>query len=86
MSILVNMDEKRQRLCLEVAWEIDEIARVLPKFAPYGDDADQSGHFLVRAMAGRLLRLSKLLMGALADECEDTESLERIISLDGGQG
>lgn len=84
MSILVTMDEKRQLLCLEVAWEIDAIARVLPQFAPSGDDVD--GHFLVRAMAGCMLRLSKLLMGALGDEGEDTESLERIISLDSGQG
>ena len=86
MGMLVNMDEKRQYLCLEVAWEIDAIARVLPKFAPSADDAGQGEHFLVRAMAGRMLRLSKLLMSALGDECEDTESLERIINLDSGQG
>ena len=41
---------------------------------------------LVRAMAGRLLRLSYVLMGALGDDAETTESLARIISLDGGQG
>ena len=29
MGTLVTMEEKRQFLCLEVAWEIDAMARVL---------------------------------------------------------
>lgn len=85
MSMLVNMDEKRQLLCLEVAWEIDAMARVLPGMVPNSDEGN-GAHFLARAMAGRLLRLSKVLMPALGDDSETTASLERIISLDGGQG
>ena len=85
MGTLVNMEEKRQFLCLEVAWEIDAMARVLPDLVPNTDEG-YGHHFLVRAMAGRLLRLSNVLMGALGDDAETTESLARIISLDGGQG
>ena len=85
MGTLVTMEEKRQFLCLEVAWEIDAMARVLPDMVPNTDEG-YGHHFLVRAMAGRLLRLSYVLMGALGDDAETTESLARIISLDGGQG
>ncbi len=85
MGTLVNMEEKRQFLCLEVAWEIDAMARVLPDLVPNTGEG-YGHHFLVRAMAGRLLRLSNVLMGALGDDAETTESLARIISLDGWQG
>ena len=77
--------EIHRKLCLEVAWEIDAMARVLPDLVPNTDEG-YGHHFLVRAMAGRLLRLSYVLMGALGDDAETTESLARIISLDGGQG
>ena len=39
MGTLVTMEEKRQFLCLEVAWEIDAMARVLPDLVPNTDEA-----------------------------------------------
>ena len=51
MGTLVTMEEKRQFLCLEVAWEIDAMARVLPDLVPNTDEG-YGHHFLVRAMAG----------------------------------
>ena len=86
MSMLVNMDEKRQILCLEVAWEIDAMARVLPGLVPCVADGPEGAdpHFVVRAMAGRLLRLSHVLMG-VADN-DDPDDMAQIINLDGGQG
>ena len=44
------------------------------------------GHFQVRAMAGRLLRLSSVIMSGLDDDVVGTEHLEHIINLDSGQG
>lgn len=83
MSNLVNIDERRQMLFLEVAWEIDAMARVLPNLVPCV--ADSSGaHFVVRAMAGRLLRLSGVLMGL--DDNEATDDLMQVIDLQAGQG
>jgi hypothetical protein len=86
LSMLVSMNEQRQMVCLQAAWEIDAIARALPGLVPELEDDHQNPHLLVRAMAGRLLRLSKALMGALGDDVETTERLERIVTLDGGQG
>ena len=85
MSILVKMDDPRQMLCLEAAWEIEALSRVLPVLVP--NDAENNGaHFVVRALAGRLLRLSHVLMGALGDNAETTDELARVITLDGGLG
>ena len=85
-SMLVNMDKRRHMACLEATWELDVIARALPGLVPNIDEETYSAQFLVRAMAGRLLRLSSVLMCALSDDTVPTDSLERILSLDGGQG
>lgn len=85
MSILVAMDEDRQTLCLEVAWEIDALARLLPELVPNAGENDRA-HFLVRGVAGRLVRLSHVLMGALGDVMETTDELAQVISLEGGEG
>lgn len=82
MSASIPMNEPHRRLCLEVAWEIDALARVLPGLVPSIDKND--AHFVVRAMAGRLLRLSHVLMGAADNDALD--DLAQIINLDGGQG
>ena len=85
MEMLVKMDEPRQMLCLEVAWEIDALARVLPELVP--NIAENNGaHFVIRALSGRLLRLSNVLMGAAGDPAETTDELAQIITLNGGQG
>ena len=84
-SFLVPMDDARQTLCLEAAWEIDALARLLPELVPITGEND-GAHFVVRGVAGRLLRLSHVLMGALGDAMETTDELAQVISLDGGQG
>lgn len=78
-----SMDEQHKKLCLEVAWEIDAISRVLPGLVPcVAENTDQ--HFVVRAMAGRLLRLSGVLVGLADDETMD--DLMQVIHLQAGQG
>jgi hypothetical protein len=77
------MDEQHMRLCLEVAWEIDALARALPGLVPCAAEASEA-HFVVRSMAGRLLRLSGVLMG-LADN-EAMDELMQVIDLQAGQG
>lgn len=85
MSAPAPMSETRHRLCLEVAWEIDAIARVLPDLVPCGADQPAADpHFVVRALAGRLLRLSGVLMGAVDDPSHD--ALVSVIDLQSGQG
>ena len=78
-------NEARRRPCLEVAWEIDALARVLPGLVPcVADGATPDPHFVVRAIAGRLLRLSGVLMGMADNEAAD--DLMQVIDLQAGQG
>lgn len=77
------LEERRRVACLEAAWEMDAIARALPGMV---NRDEHFGHLQVRAMAGRLLRLSSVIMSGLDDDVVDTEHLERIINLDSGQG
>ena len=83
---LVRMDARRQNLCLEIVWEIEHIARLLPNLVPTNDSGDTAPHFLARSMAGRLLRLSSAMGAALSDESEPTERLERVVNFESGQG
>jgi len=85
-SMLVSINEQRQMVCMQANWEIDAIARALPGLVPDGDEDSGAARFLVRAMAGRVLRMTHVLMGALGDSSQNTERLERILTLDGGQG
>ena len=84
MSPPIQMNETQKRLCLEVAWEIDALARVLPGLVPCVADGTPDPHFVVRAIAGRLLRLSGVLMGMADNEAAD--DLMQVIDLQAGQG
>jgi len=83
-SETVTLTQARMRACLEAAWEIDALARVLPDLVPMNDES--SPHFVVRGMAGRLLRLAHVVMSGVSDESVSTEKLEAIIHLERGQG
>ncbi len=85
-SMLVDLDTRRQELCLEIAWEVEHIARALPGLVPTNDSGDNAPHFLARALGGRLLRLSNALSCALGDESEDTARLECVINFENGMG
>ena len=81
----VTLSCARKLACLEAAWELDALARILPGHVPNVDECF-GAHHIVRGIAGRMLRLSKVLMDGLGDDCQPTERLEHIISLDSGQG
>jgi hypothetical protein len=85
-SLFAEVNERRRMICLEAAWEIDALARILPGLVPNVDEEAYSARLVVRSMAGRLLRLSSALMGALCDPPDPAEDLERIVTLNGGQG
>ena len=80
-----SMSEQYTRIFLEVAWEIDALARALPSLVPcVADHVPADPHFVVRAMSGRLLRLSGVLMGMADNEAAD--DLMQVIDLQAGQG
>lgn len=74
------MDQGRITVCLEAAWEIDALARLLPSLLTRDDDA--LAEFLqVRGVAARLRSISTVLMSACGDEQEATESLRQRLGL-----
>lgn len=82
----VTLSEKRERICLEVAWELDALARLLPGLVPNIEEA-HGAHHAVRGIAGRFLRLAEALMGAVQAPAYLDEHLEQIVSLKSpGQG
>ncbi len=87
-SLRESMDARRHLACLRAAWEIDVIARALPGLVPSDSGCEETyaGQLLLRALAGRLLRLTHVLTSALADDAVATESLEHILDLQEGQG
>jgi hypothetical protein len=75
-------NDERRRLCLEGVYELDKIARVLPQLVPLDDDQN---HYAVKALAGRMLRLTSMLMSGM-DEYEATAKLEDIVHFGVGAG
>lgn len=76
----VTLSGKRHRVCLEVAWELDALARLLPDLVPNIEEA-HGAHHAVRGIAGRFLRLAEALMGAMDSPAYLDEHLEQIIDL-----
>ena len=68
---------ERNHLCLEAVWELDKIARILPGLVPIDDDQQ---HFAVKALAGRMLRLTSALLDGLGDKMAPNEHLRRIVN------
>ena len=72
----VTLSKSRHLVCLEVAWELEALALLLPNLVPNVDEA-HGAHHAVRGIAGRFVELSNVLMSALGDDAETTEDLER---------
>ncbi len=88
----LSLDEDRQLVCLEAVWEIDALARTLPGMFPnpdnvedYADECMRTG-YLLRAAAGRMLRLTSVLMSCLDDDVVSTADLMNVVHLTRGQG
>lgn len=66
-------------LQLQCAWELDAIARKLPEMVPLDEDA---AHYAVKALAGRMLRLTSALM-SLTEEEVSAEDIGQIVNFTG---
>jgi hypothetical protein len=80
----LTLPHERLMVCLEAAWELDAIARVLPDMVPR-DGNNPQPHLLVRALADRVQRLASVLMSGLDDPLAPTAQLEQVISLEQGR-
>lgn len=71
----VTLSKARHGVCMEVAWELEALAYVLPSVTTNADpEALQSG-FVVRGIASRYVTLASILLAALFDDAETTENL-----------
>lgn len=83
----ITLDHDRMMVCLEATWEIDAMARELSKLVANLDEEDAARvSYLARATAGRMLRLTSVLMSGLSDETDKTSDLAAIVHLNWGQG
>ncbi len=67
-----HLSPERHHVCLQAAWELEELAFLIPK-AFEG--------LALRGVAGRIKELSGVLMGALHDEGESTDELIRLTAV-----
>lgn len=68
----IHLSSERHHVCLQAAWELEELAFLIPK-AFEG--------LALRGVAGRIKELSGVLMGALHDEGESTDELTRLTAV-----
>jgi len=78
----LRWDEDRKHLCLEGVWELEKIAKTLPDLVSMREDGE---HFIVRALAGRMLQLTGTLMSALDEDYITTKELERSVHFGNGR-
>jgi hypothetical protein len=72
----VTLSKSRHDVCLEIAYELEALAFVLPGLVPNIDEA-HGAHHAVRGVAGRFVTLANALMSGLGDDVEKTERLGR---------
>lgn len=73
----VTLSAQRHSVCLEAAWELEELAFLLPTVTSNGDTEATKSGLVVRGIASRLVCLSNALMAGLCDEAETVEKLQR---------
>ena len=76
-------EAERNRLLLEVCWEIDKIARMLPDLVPLDDNQN---YFAARAFSGRMLRLTHVMLGLANSEAytgRDFQDWKDIVNVTG---
>lgn len=84
-SKAVTLSEPRHAVCMQAVWELDALARLLPRVVTEDDMANDSMAFLhVRGVAGRMMRLSNALMAGLYDPVVGLLNLKNGYCLKGG--
>ena len=81
----VVLDDARHSVCLDAVYEIDALTRLLSDqvINRVLDEDNTDTRLVVRGIAGRLLRLTSVLMSGIGDPEEPTERLEEMTYLTG---
>lgn len=75
-DLSITMNKERQTVCLESAWELDALGKLLLKLESDGSEVC----FQVRALGIRICDLSAVLAMGLSDSGTQTEDLEKIVN------
>jgi hypothetical protein len=81
----LHLNDARLSVCLDAVYELDELVRLLPAQMNSNDEDDlHNARFIVRGLAGRMLRLTSVLLSGLGeDNFVSTDDLEKIVHLTG---
>ncbi|MFY9138641.1 hypothetical protein [Zwartia sp.] len=80
----LHLNDARLSVCLDAVYELDTLARLLPVQMNCNNEDDfHNARLVVRSLAGRMLRLTSVLLSGLGDEHYSTDELEKIIHLTG---
>lgn len=79
----LHLSDAHLSVCLEAVYELDALARLLPAQINCDGDDLMNARLVVRGIAGRILRLTSVLISGLDDDGCDTDRLEKIIHLTG---
>ena len=71
----VTLSKARHLICMEVAWELEALAYVLPTVTTNSDHDGLRSGFVVRGIASRFVSLANMLMAALSDDVQTIEKL-----------
>lgn len=69
----ICLSDARHRACLEAAWEIEALARLLPRVLGQGADTDMA--LQMRGLGARMAALAGVVMSGLDDEVATDRSL-----------
>lgn len=78
--MLIELEQGKIDQCMDAIFELDKLARVLPGMVPIDED---QVYYAVRGIAGRMLRLTGVLMSALQNDEMTEGQMESILSLSG---
>ena len=73
----LHLTEQRSSLCIEAAWELEQLAYLLPTLMGGGSVDELRSGFVVRGVAARIVNLSEAICAALTDRAATTEALKR---------
>lgn len=79
-----NLPETIHATMLQAVYELDKLARVLPSLVPVDEDQH---HYAVKGVAGRMLRLTSVLLSGLDDDQVHASDIQGIVNFTAtGQG
>ena len=76
-----RLSAERVGVCLQAVWEIDALAKTLPRLIPNTDETEGL-HLTVRGIAARILQLNNAVLAGLGDDLAELGRLQKTVTLE----